>query len=1009
MTKKKKGGTQKENTLPMENQPELLPDGPAETGANIADDPNLTFPIVGIGASAGGLTAFEAFFKAMPAGIQTGMAFVLVQHLSPDHKSILKDLIQEYTTMQVFEIENGMVVAPDCIYIIPPNQDLALFSGKLHLLEPVVQRGVRLPIDFFFRSLARDQHERAICIVLSGTGSDGTLGVRAVKGEGGMVIAQMPESTQYDSMPRSAIGTNMVDYVLPPEEMPAQLIAYAAHAFGRMPKPVQPVPAEAEDVLQKIFILLRAHSGQDFSQYKANTIARRIERRMAVQQINILGDYVRFLQQTPTEVEALFHDLLIGVTSFFRDPEAFAVIESEVVPLIFAHKPAGATIRIWVPGCSTGEEAYSIAILLQEKMEALKQNFKVQLFATDIDSRAIDHARTGVYPASIAADISPERLSRFFSQSSDGTVYYIQKNIRDMLIFSEQNLIQDPPFSKLDMISCRNVLIYMNATLQKKLIPLFHYALVPGGLLFLGNSESVGEFVSLFTTVDRKWKVYRRKEEVSSMVFSGMGPFLPPMIKGISAPAMSEKTAGSARLSLRDLTERVLLETYAPASVLVNSLGEILYIYGRTGQYLEPTPGEAGMNILSMAREGLRRPLMIALRKATAQEEPVVYAGLQVKNNGSLITVNLTVRPVATNTYREFAKPLFLVMIEEVIVPRPQEPSATAVSPTQETAVPSASAAAHIAELEQALQAKEEYLQSTREEMDTANEELKSTNEELQSVNEELQSANEELETSKEELQSVNEELATVNAELQQKVAELSRANNDMNNLLIGTGVGTIFVDHQLRILRFTPAVTQLINLIQTDIGRPVTHIVSNLMRYDRLAADVQDVLNTLALKEVEVQTTSGLWYLLSIRPYRSLENVIEGAVITFVDISYLKKAELLGRLATVVRDAYDAITVQDLQGHILAWNAAAERMYGWSEAEALMLNVRDRIPIEHHRQELDVFNKLGQAQKVPPYQTQRLTKDGRSLDIWLTATALINEAGKIYAIATTERERDPP
>ena len=590
------------------------------------------FPIVGIGASAGGLAAFEAFFSGMPADTDPGMAFVLVQHLAPDHKSILTDLVKRYTRMQVFEVEDGMAVKPNCAYIIPPNRDMAFLNGTLQLLEPAAPRGQRLPIDFFFRSLAQDQHERAICIVLSGTGSDGTLGVRAIKGEGGMVMAQNPESTEYDGMPRSAIATGLVDYVLPPAEMPAQLIAYVAHAFGKTPRPVSPPAPKAEDALKKIFILLRAQTGHDFSQYKQNTINRRVERRMAVHQIERLDEYVRYLQQTPAEVEALFRDLLIGVTSFFRDPEAFAALEEQVIPRLFAGKPAGAVIRVWVPGCSTGEEAYSIAILLQEHMEALKQSFKVQVFATDIDSQAIEQARAGLYPASIAADVSPERLARFFAQEPDGSAYRIHKGIRDMLVFSEQDVIKDPPFSKLDLISCRNLLIYMGGELQKKLIPLFHYALNPGGLLFLGTSETVGEFADLFATLDRKSKLYQRKEDVHGAHRPAMGRFLPPLTEDGAVPRPAGKAPGESKLPLRELTERALLQQYAPVGALVNERGDILYLHGRTGLYLEPAPGEAGMNILKMAREGLRRDLTTALHKAVAHQRAGAPPGAAGQN-----------------------------------------------------------------------------------------------------------------------------------------------------------------------------------------------------------------------------------------------------------------------------------------------------------------------------------------------------------------------------------------
>jgi two-component system CheB/CheR fusion protein len=968
-----------------------------EPGKQVA----ATFPIVGIGASAGGLAVFEQFFAAMPTDVDPGMAFILVQHLSPDHKSLLAELVRRYTRMQVYEVEDGMTVQPNCAYIIPPNHNMAFLNGKLHLLEPDARHGLRLPIDYFFRSLAQDQRERAICIVLSGTGSDGALGLRAIKEAGGMAMVQTPDSTEFDGMPRSAIATGLVDYVLLPEEMPAQLIAYAAHAYGQKPRPTLP-PRPQEDGLNKIFILLRAQTGHDFSQYKPNTIKRRIERRMAIQQIEQIDEYGRYLQQNAAEVEALFQDLLIGVTQFFRDPEAFAALESQAIPQILADKPAGALVRVWVPGCSTGEEAYSIAILLREQMEALKQRFKVQIFATDIDSRAITQARAGVYPASIAADVSPERLDRFFTHDSTHSVYRIQKGIRDMLIFSEHDLIQAPPFSRLDLISCRNLLIYMGGKLQKKLMPLFHYALNPGGLLFLGSSESVGEFVQLFATLDRKWKLYQRQEESPGAVYPGLSQLIPSSTIVRTAQRPLTTAASEGQPPLRKLTEQTLLDEHTPAAVLVNAQGNIFYIHGRTGRYLEPVPGEAGTNnILTMAREGLRRPLTSALHQAVADHVPVYRPGLRVKTNGHLTTVDLTLRPLPIPAGDGPA--LYLVILDEVGKQGGVTAAAPPLSP-DETHFNSDSDA-RIAALEQELQAKEEYLQTAIEEMETANEELKSTNEELQSVNEELQSTNEELETSKEELQSVNEELSTVNAELQQRVTELSRANNDMNNLLAGTGVGTIFVDHQLRIQRFTPTVTELIHLIPTDIGRPVGHITANLARYDHLVADVQAVLDNLAPKEIEVQTPTGDWYMLGIRPYRTLENVIEGAVITFVDITRVKKAEELQRLAAVVRDAHDAITLQDLQGRVLAWNPAAEKLYGWSETEALALNGRDRIPQELHAQEMEVIKQLSQAEVLEPYRTRRLTKDGRTVAIWLTATALINEDGVVYAVATTERK----
>jgi two-component system CheB/CheR fusion protein len=998
------------------NSPSLeVPLAPANSAA--AETPSTaSFPIVGIGASAGGLAAFEAFFSGMPSDTEPGMAFVLVQHLAPDHKSILSDLVQRYTRMQVFEVADGMVVQANCAYIIPPNRDMACLNGSLQLLEPAEPRGHRLPIDFLFRSLALDQKERAIGIVLSGTGRDGTEGVRAIKDQGGMVMTQSPDSAEYDGMPRSALDTGLVDYVLPPAEMPAQLIAYASHAFGQSAGAAAVEGPKSELALKKIVVLLRAQTGHDFSQYKPSTILRRIERRMAVHQIKARDSYVSYLRETPPEVEALFRDLLIGVTNFFRDPEAFAVLEKQIIPTLFANQPADAVIRVWSAGCSTGEEAYSIAILLQEHMETLKQGYTAQVFATDIDSRAIATARSGLYPASIAADLSPQRLARFFTAVPDGSAYRIHKGIRDMLVFSEQDVIKDPPFSRLDLISCRNLLIYMGAELQKRLIPLFHYVLRPGGILFLGTSEGVGDCADLFAVLDRQAKLYQRKEHFSSTRRMTLGRFLPPRMAIEAAPA--GKSGARARLPLRELTEQALLQQLALAGALVNGQGDILYLHGRTGRYLEPAPGESGINnILRMAREGLRQDLRMALHKAANSGQRVHCPGLQVKTNSHFARVDLTVCPLAADPDLMPESPLYLVMLQEAVAADQAPPAVPAASggAAAPDEGPEAKVASHtlarIAALEQELRAKDEYLQTTQEELETSNEELKSSNEEMQSVNEELQSTNEELETSKEELQSVNEELATVNGELQTKVIDLSRTNNDMNNLLAGTGIGTVFVDHQLRILRFTPAASGIINLIQSDIGRPVAHIVSNLVGYEGLVADTRAVLNTLIHKEVDVQTREGKWYTMRIQPYRTLDNVIEGAVISFLDITEtvqtreaLHAANELCRLAVIVRDAHDAITVQDLEGRILVWNPGAVRMYGWAEAEALRMNMRDLIPLEQREEALVTLRQLARAEVLEPYRSQRLTKFGAVVNVSMIATVLLDAAGEVYAIATTER-----
>jgi two-component system, chemotaxis family, CheB/CheR fusion protein len=957
-------------------------------------------PIVAIGASAGGLAAFEAFLSNMPA--DNGMVFVLVQHLSPDHKSILAELVQRHTPMKAVEVEDGTRVEPNCVYIIPPNRDLAFLDGTLQLMEPSAPHGHRLPIDFLFRSLAMDQREQAICIVLSGTGSDGSQGLRAIKAEGGMVMAQDPDSAEYDGMPRSAIATGQVDYISAPAAMPAQLLAYTARAFGRSRPP--PVTRKAEDPLKKIFILLRAQTGHDFSLYKPSTINRRLERRMAVQQIDELASYVRYLQDTPGEIDALFNDLLIGVTNFFRDPETFEALGSQVA-LLLKSKASDAVVRVWSAGCSTGEEAYSLAILVREQLDALKLGLKLQVFASDIDRRAVDIGRRGVYSTSIAADVSPERLTRWFHL--EGGAYRIHQGIRDSMVFSEHDVIKDPPFSKLDLICCRNVLIYLRPELQRRLIPLFHYALNPSGILCLGTSETVGEFHELFAELDRKAKLYQRKQDLYGTSRPALGEFIPPLPRPAAAHSASGKARLEGELALRELTERALL-LHAPAGALVNARGDLLYIHGRTGKYLEPAPGQPALNILKMARNGLRSELATALHRATTYKEVVRSSNLRVQTNGDFVTIDVVLRPISTGAADSNDARLYLITFEEV----PARQADAALAAPVGTSESRAELDARIAALQHELRAKDEYLQSTQEEMQTANEELQSSNEELQSTNEELQSTNEELETSKEELQSVNEELATVNTELQTKVTDLSRVNNDMNNLLAATDIGTIFVDHDLCIQRFTPAVTKLMNLIRTDVGRPLAHTVSNLTGYDRLIEDVTDVLDTLSPKEVEVETRGGVWYLLRIRPYRTLENVIEGAVITFTDVSelraaqaVLREAEGLRRMAMVMRDAYDAMTVQDLEGRILAWNQGAVRLYGWSESEALTMNVRELTPEGERERAFEMLKRVRQGEAVEPFTVTRITKAGHLLQILTTSTALVNEVRKVYGVATTERE----
>ena len=686
------------------------------------------FPIVGIGASAGGLAAFESFFSGLPPQLETGVAFVLVQHLDPDHKSLLTDLVGRYTRMEVFEVTDGMVVRPDCTYIIPPGSDLALHAGRLQLLAPAAPRGRRLPIDFFFESLAQDRGESAVAVVLSGTGSDGTLGIRAVKASGGLVLAQSKGSAEFNGMPHSALETGLVDFELPPNQMPRKILSYLGHASAHPATLAIPDPLD-ENLLKKIFVVLRGHSGHDFSQYKPSTVNRRLVRRMAVNQIDSLEGYLKLLQRIPAEVDALFQDLLIGVTNFFRDPEAFQNLAEQIVPSMLDRKEPGSPIRIWSVGCSTGEEPYSVAMVLSEQLETRKLGSPVQIFATDIDPRAIAHARAGAYPAGIAADLTPARLARFFS-SDPGPGYRIRKGIRDMIIFSEQDVVRDPPFSKLDLIVCRNVLIYLGPELQRKLIPLFHYALNPGGILFLGTSESVGEFGDLFSVVDRKAKFFQRREHVAGAHRTPLGRFLPPPAAEGPLKGRSDEVSTPAPRSLREVTEHALMLPIPQAAALVGSQGDILYLHGRTGAYLEPTPGVMGTNnILKMAREGLRYELTVALRKVVETKEPVRCSGLKVQANGLVFPVDVTVRLIPPGP-EDSDSPLFLVTFQDADPTRAALEANRPLDPQSDQ---------RVEVLQQELRAQEEALQTTNDQLESTNEELRSSNEEMQSVNEELQ------------------------------------------------------------------------------------------------------------------------------------------------------------------------------------------------------------------------------------------------------------------------------
>jgi two-component system CheB/CheR fusion protein len=834
---------------------------------------NPLFPIVGIGASAGGLEALELFLGHVPEG--SGIAFVIVQHLDPTYKGIMPELLQRTTRMEVLQVCDRMVVKPDCVYVIPPNKDMSILHGMLHLFDPTAPRGLRLPINFFLCSLAEDRHLHSIGVILSGMGSDGTLGMRAIKAKGGVTLVQEPASAKFDSMPRSAINAGCVDLIATAENLPGVIIQYLRHDLV-VTKFEPPQDERDQSALEKAFILLRAKTGQDFSLYKKNTVYRRVERRMIIHQITRIASYVRYLQENPQEVDLLFKELLIGVTNFFRDADAWEQLRTEVIPALLAGHPDGRMLRAWSVGCSTGEEAYSLAITFREVLEQLMltENFTLQIFATDLDLDAIEKARRGVYPASIAKDMSSERLSRYFIKEDNN--YRVCKEIREMVTFATQNIIMDPPFTKLDILICRNLLIYLTPELQRKLIPLFHYSLTPGGILFLGSAESINTFTDIFAPFSIKERIFRKRESIQPLESLVLPASLLSNTKVFSKEMMMIKPTAN----LQTLADQLLLQHFSPPAVMTNDKGDIIYISGRTGRYLEPAAGKANWNIFAMAREGLRFDLGSAFQKALRQKEAVTVKCLRLKDGDSTHCVDIKVKMVAEP---EALRGMMMIVFTDVAAPLDVKTPGRSKSTTPTDA--------RLLEFEQEHQKFNEILQSTREEMQSSQEELKSTNEELQSTNEELQSTNEELTTSREEMQSLNEELQTVNAEQQSKMDELSRVNNDMRNLLNSTEIITIFLDNELRVRRFTPGADKLFKLIPGDVGRPLSDIVNELS-YPKMIEEAQEVLRTLVFSERQITATEGRWFSVRIMPYRTMDDVINGVVITFSNISAVKKLE---------------------------------------------------------------------------------------------------------------------
>jgi two-component system CheB/CheR fusion protein len=884
-------------------------------------------PIVGVGASAGGLEAFSQVLQALPEN--PGLALVLVQHLAPQHESALPTLLGGVTPLPVIQVEDGMRVETNHVYVIPPNVQMSIVDGGLQLVPRPDDRSQYTPIDFFLRSLAEAAENRAIGVILSGTASDGALGVREIKAVGGITIAQEPESARYDGMPRAAIATGMVDLVLRPSEIAAELMKIGRHPYLRHPWPrkVGDDLIVSDEDLEKVFRLLRTSSGVDFRHYKAPTIRRRLQRRMALHKISGIAQYLKHLQEHPGEVQQLYQDILIHVTRFFREPGSFEALTSRALPKIIDGHRADDPVRIWVSGCSTGEEAYSFAMCISEFMSARTTELPIQIFGTDISEAAIEHARSGIYPESIAADVSPERLRRFFTKVDHS--YRIHKSIRDLCVFARQDVTRDPPFSRLDAILCRNVLIYMSTVLQQRLMTTFHYALKPDGILMLGQAETIGAHADLFDLVDKKYKIYRKRAEAVApnlgftLDYTGLRSGLP------KARAAARDEVGA----IQNEVTRYILDTYGPPGVVVDEHHQIVQFRGQTGRFLEPAPGDASLNLLRMAREGLVYGLRKLISEARQKHVSVRKHGVRLRANGGWRTVSIEVVPLIGGGKNHF---LVLFGDDKGGTGAPLRPGRRAEAPRGK--VPAAGTTRRLSELQHELAASREYLQSIIQELEAANEELQSANEEILSSNEELQSTNEELDTAKEELQSTNEELNTVNEELHGRNEELSRVNSDLVNLLASIQIAIVIVSGDLRIRRFTPMAEKLLNLIPSDVGRPIGHIKPAFDCPD-LEQLISQAVDTVTLSEREVRDDSGQWYTLRIRPYKSLDNRIDGAVLSLFDITGAKKHEAELHEATdfvpaIVDTVRQPLVVLDGKLRVVTVNRAFCRAFGTTTAD---------------------------------------------------------------------------
>lgn len=960
---------------------ELDSSGSTESGNRISKS-SIDFPVVGIVASAGGLEAFKKFFSHVPDN--SGIAFVLVPHLDPMHESLMAELIGRHTTVEVVEASDGVTVKPNHAYVIPPNNYMTISNNRLSLNGPVDKFQAQTAIDLFLRSLAEAKQEKAICIIFSGTGTQGTLGLKAIKSSGGMAMVQEPKTAEYPAMPKSAIDTGMADFVMPAEELPEALIKYIKSDYVTGPK-TEDENHDRSGHLQKLLTLIRLRTKLDFRFYRKQMLIRRIERRMSLGQINSLPAYLSFLRNHPEEVQQLSKDLLISVTSFYRDATAWQTLQERIITPLIQNKAPDEPIRAWSAGCATGEEAYSLGMLLLEEISKQQSDCPLQIFATDIDEEALDVARQAIYPETIITDVPTAQLAKFFTRLSDSS-YQVSRQLRESVTFARHNILSDPPFSKLDLAVCRNQLIYLEPDVQKRVIALMHFSLKPGGILFLGSSETIGrEAADLFEPISSKWRIYRRlganrghKVLFPSAILEHI-PLPPTQMERIAPPS-----------KLADIALGYLLERSTIACVVIDRNYEALHFAGPTERFLIQPGGPPTKNILSMSRPGLESKLRVAIQRAIRDNAIQTMHGLIVQNQSGNQIVNVEVQPLNASKQTEG---LLLVSFQN-------QDHAISSGQSEDHSQPLPVESELLRQLEQELDTTREDLQSTIEELESSNEELKASNEEVLSMNEELQSTNEELESSKEELQSLNEELRTVNNQLQEKIIELEAANNDMANLFNSSDISTVFLDSKLHIKRFTPAAIKFFNFIPADIGRPISDIVTRF-EDDSLLADVEKVLLELVPIEKEVGL-QGHWWIRRIIPYRTADNRIDGVVITFVDITERKRnsESALGWLAAIVEGTTDAIYSMDCHGKILSWNNAAESLYGYTAQEMISDFIEKTIPQEFSEQWKDSIDRVYRGEHISLLESERITKSGEIVPVQLTYSPIKGSNGEIVGIS---------